>query len=61
MKTKLCLVQCRFQKLDRDKGTMIYQTRPLPKEHAIVGKKIKIKIDGEWDKGWEVVNVWEGE
>jgi hypothetical protein len=44
--------QCKLQK-----GSKIYFTW-IPQKYAVKGKNLRIKMNGEWETGWVVVDVW---
>jgi len=31
----------------------------IPEQHAVVGKRIRLKDDGRWSDGWKVISVGE--
>jgi hypothetical protein len=38
-------------------NTVVGEEVWLPEAHAIKGKTINLRIDGEWDYGWTVIEV----
>jgi len=51
-------VQCRMRKLSLSKGVSYY-IGWLPEKLAKKGRHVRLKIDGEWEGGWEIIDVWE--
>lgn len=45
--------QCKLRKVIN--GFEIFQTAWIPSSKAKIGKFLKIKINGEWQDGWEVI------
>lgn len=52
-------VQCRLQR-HRVDGFPAYKVSWIPEKFAETGRMLKIKVDGSWEKGWKVVDVWGG-
>jgi hypothetical protein len=48
--------QCQLKKIEGNYTR--YQIAYIPKELAIKNNVIKIKVDGSWNDGWTVTDVW---
>ena len=49
-------IQCRLKKII-DKDTYRLDDAWIPEKCAVLNKTIKIKKDGVWEDGWEVIEV----
>lgn len=46
---------CRQCVLERPDGRMVSW---IPAEHAVVGRRLRLKEDGVWSENWTVVEAW---
>lgn len=51
-------IQCRLRK-PLGYGGFSYRVAWVPEKFAVEGKTLKLKIDGNWDNGWVVINSWQ--
>ena len=49
--------QCRLKKMV-ELGQLSHEVSWIPEKYAQKGRILKIKRNGRWDNGWEVINVW---
>lgn len=50
--------QCRLKKVLK-LGEISHEVSWIPEKFAQKGRLLKIKRNGVWDNGWEVINVWD--
>jgi len=51
-------VQCKLGRHFSKENQIEWKTCWIPKKFSIRGNFLKVKQDGEWENGWEVVEVY---
>jgi hypothetical protein len=47
------MIQCNLKRVNGDR-----EVAWVPASHAVPGKYLEIKRDGEWENGWQVINAF---